>query len=247
MYAPHPKPPYHHIKFYIVMVTIIVAGIFILLLVNNNQDGFDFTGSSIGNTFANSDNITLIKAEKPEILPSTSGMIDVALTFDQIPDLKKETSTDQVDITFINAANLIYVNDDKLELSNLDDIHLKINDFEGNIELNPIGFSMAGTAKRLEVNGVTLSSRDRIKIQFSDVNYHQLAFEKLTIPDLKLPNGNGEAELGEQLSYRLQQDKVEMGYFAGDLILSKDGTALDMKGQAKGISIDGAQLHVNID
>ena len=262
MYGPQPPHPKHHLRFYIVMITLVIVGIFFLLFMNNNNGDFGLTSLTVSD-LSSSDELTegeeeidsfVIDEEGEEVerafsknIEKSSKEVDVTLSFDRIPDVKKEAKVKEMVLTFDDLTTKIKVNKDRLELSNLKEVSLKITGFEGDLDFDDHGISLEGDAKSIAVNDVTLSSKGEMSIAFNDLDYRTLFIEDIEITDLELDSGDGELKVAEKLSYSLEQDQMKMYYFNGMVDIQRDAdTVLNLEGVARGIIVSGALLNFNL-
>jgi len=134
-----------------------------------------------------------------------------------------------------------------LELNNLQQVTLRMKGFNGQLDLDKVSFSVAGTAKSIEVNDIALSSKGEIKIAFDDLQYDYLEFEDLMLDSLELPHGNGQLTVADKLTYELEQDEVKIYLFNGKVVVDRSAAeVLALEGIAKGISVSGALLDLNL-
>lgn len=260
MYGPQPHHSHRNLRFYIVMITIVIGGIMFLLFMNNNPNDLGLTSLAVGeigqesvnsktdttrkSTTSNRD--TIEEAFSKEIA-KTAKEVEVLLKFDRIPEVKKEARITEMDLTFDDLTTKIQVNSDKLELSNLKEVNLKIKGFIGKVDFDSQGISLSGTAKSIAVNDVTLSSRGEIKISFENLDYDSLLIDEIELPDLELSNGDGSLEVPQKLTYSLEQDKLKIFNFNGKLEIERDvETSLEMEGVVRGMIVNGALLDFNL-
>ena len=248
-------------RFYLVMTTLVIGGILFLLLMNNSDSGFSLTSSVIksitpGDSEDTTDTQTTIVEEDDSSdstgsvvmkdLPKNSKEVDVKLSFDEIPRIKKDAKIGTMQISFSDLNSKIYVNKDRLEL-NTKAATLNIGGFVGTLFIDGDHLSLDGTAKRLEVNGVSLSSAREIQLSFSNLEYDTLNIDQIELKDMTLPTGNGYLSVSEKLQYTLEQDEVKMYYFNGRFSVNKANiTAVDLEGVARGVSVSGALLNFNL-
>ncbi len=249
-------------RFYLVMTTLVIGGILFLLLMNNNDSGFSLTSSVIKSITPESDENTetsetasttddetssdFTTSGISKTLPKNSKEVDVKLSFDEIPRIKKDAKIGSMEISFSDLNSKIYVNKDRLEL-NTKAATLNVGGFVGTLFIDGDHLSLDGTAKRLEVNGVSLSSAREIQLSFSSLEYDTLDIDQIELKDMTLPTGNGYLSVSEKLQYTLEQDELKMYYFNGRLSVNKANiTAVDLEGVARGISVSGALLNFNL-
>ncbi len=252
------QQPKHHFRFYLVMTTVVIAGIFVLLLLNEGgEGGFGLLTSSavrelgagdVGHATteedASADETERIFGENLQKSPKE---VEVKVSFDQIPNIKKEAKIEEMELKFDDLTTKISVNNDKLELNNLKEVSLKINGFEGKMDLDGAGVSLGGTVRRLEVNGIAISSKSEIKLAFNDLDYRSLTISQIELPEIELPMGDGTLGVADKLSYALEQDELTLYYFDGELsVLRSTQTDLNLEGVAKGMSVSGSLLDFNL-
>jgi hypothetical protein len=260
MYGQPTHQPKNYYRFYIVMITVVIMGIFFLLFMNSNND-FGLTSLSVsdlsggkGSSDISEEKSIVIDEDDNEVekafsknVQKSSNEVDVALSFDRIPDVKKEAKVKDMVLTFDDLTTKIKVNDDRLELSNLKEVSLKIKGFEGELDFDNYGISLEGISKSIAVNEVVLSSKGEMKIAFNDLDYRSLVIDDIEIIDLELDKGNGEIKVAEKLTYSLEQDQLKMYYFNGKVDIQRDSeTSTRLEGVARGIIVSGALLNFNL-
>ena len=256
--------PKHHTRYYIVMITLVLGGIFLLLLMNDEEGRLAITGSTVG-LFKNATDAAVESNEDAgeeeqdsatirtttqtleKQLEKSSREVDFSLTFDRIPRVIKEAKLDELQIQFSDASSAISVNGDRLELSELDEMTMNVLGFNGKVNFNENDISLDGSAKRLEVNGISLSSRDKIKLAVNGLSYEALTINNIELKDIEFDNGDGSLKVGEKLTYELEQDRMKLYYFNGLVAINKrNDTAVNLEGVARGISISGALLDFTV-
>ena len=262
MYGPHGHHDKHYYRFYTILITIAIAGIFFLLLMNDGNDGI--TSLTIGDLEASGEGVTKEVVEETSLeeeferddkvaevftkeVQTNAKEVDLVLSFDKIPTVKKEARIKEMELTFDDLTTKIQVNNDKLELSDLKEVSLQIEGFVGDIDFNEEDFSAEGVAKSIEVNGVKLSTKEAIDISFEGLNYQSAIIEDIELVDLELSHGDGSLEVSEKLKYSLEQEELKIYYFNGRLAIQRDlDNVLDMEGVARGIMVSGALLNLNL-
>lgn len=241
----------HHFRFYVVLITLVIGAIFFLLYTNDSQGGFGITSAIVG--IGSNDSAALGDDGNEEgdtfvaKVGKSSNEVDLTVHFDQIPTLRKEARVKEIELRFDDLTTKINVNNDKLELRNLQEVTLRITGFSGNLDFDRVGFSLDGTVRSLEVNDIALSSKGEIAISFDNLNYDYLRLEDIELQDVELPHGDGELTAAEKLTYALEQDTVKIYYFNGRVSIGRQNTtSLDMEGVAKGISVSGALLNLDL-
>ncbi len=248
-----PGNPTHHLRFYIVVITLVVGAIFFLLFTNDSGQGFSITSATVGvirNSTADAAEALQAKAADGSAASSQNPVqraslreVEVALAFDQIPRVAKKAKVREIELHFDDLTTKISVNNDKLELNNLQEVRMRILGFNGDLNFDANGFSLDGTAKALEINDIALSSRGEIRMAFDDLAYRFLSLEEIELEELQLPRGDGELRVGEKLSYTLEEDDATLHFFNGKLLIDKEATpVLVLEGVVRGASTKGALL-----
>lgn len=244
--------PQHHLRFYIVMATLVVAAILVLLFLNNDKNG-SLTSATIG-----LDSLTGKEEDNTDSTPTAqqillkkmdreSKEVPITLTFNQIPAVREEAKITEIELRFKDLTTKINVNNDKLELNNLQEVIMKIKDFSGDIDVSEAGFSLDGTAKSIEVNDIALSAKGELEISFDNLDYDYLAFQDIDMDQLDIPVGDGELKAAEKLTYALEQDKLTLYFFNGKAVIDRGAdTLLNLEGVIKGLSISGALLDLDV-
>ena len=240
----------HHLRFYLVLTTLVVVGILVLLLLNDS-DGFSLTSAMIGVIQNDTQEDEFFDPNPNDDLAGqklqNSNEIEVQLTFDNIPTVRKEARIKDIELKFDDLTTKINVNTDRLELNNLQEVTLRIHEFSGNIDLDKVGFSLDGKARGIELNDIALLSKGEIAISFDNLNYEFLSLEEIELKDLELPPGNGELRMGEKLTYTLEQDQLTMYYFNGKTVIDRQqDNTLTLEGVARGITSSGALLDLSV-
>ena len=229
---------------------------------NNNTDGnFSLTSALISDTDGETNSLEETDTSEESIIPENeleetvsktakdgSHKIDLSLDFNQIPSVKKEAKFEEIELRFDNLDTKINVNNDKLELNNLQEVNLKIKNFVGKLDFNGNGVSLEGTAKRLEVNDIALSSYGEIKISFSDLNYGFLNIKDIELKELELSRGDGHLAVSDKLSYSLSNEAVSIYSYKGGFTIDRNAdTTLEIDGSAKGVSVNGDLMSLGLN
>ena len=236
-HGPSPHARHHNTRFYIVAVTVIVAAIFLFLFLDK---GGDISGAAIVGDFSGDNVEELEKEAVAEEVALENMEKDFSLTFDKVPKINTEAKIETLTLTFNDPSTIININEDRLELSNLEEINLDIEGFLGEISLNEVSLSLDGTAKRIEVNNVALSSKEELEISFQNLKYNGLNINDVRLSELKFPVGKGVLKVAERLTYILENENVGLNYFRGNLVLGKNtNTTSGLEGTVKGLSVNG--------
>lgn len=254
--------PHRHLRFYVIMVTFVIIGIFFLLLANDSEN-FSLTSAMVGIINDSTDSEAELEEGKETATGESSKEelgknprqavgkdfkeVSFLLFYDQIPTVKQETAVSEIVLGFDDLSTNIDVNGDRLELSNLQQVVLQIKDFDGELSFDRQSFSLDGKAKGLAINNIALSSKGEIEISFDNLEYSFLSLDDVELTMLELPRGNGEITLAEKLTYGLEQELVEMYYFNGLIIVDFEAESLvQMEGIARGVGVSGAILGFNM-
>jgi len=230
----------------------------------NNGEGTSLTSALTGESdsgfFDNAENILLDENERETVLGETTTKktirkelekatheVEITLSFDRVPNIRKEAKIELLELKFDDLTTKINVNNDKLELNDLKEVNLKIEGFEGWLDFDELGISIEGKAKRIEVNDIALSSKGEIRLSFEDLDYQYLEIGEIELKSVELAKGDGELEITEKLSYSLEQEEVRIAYFDGQLIIDRSfDTNTEFIGFARGIGINGEILSLSL-
>ncbi len=169
-----------------------------------------------------------------------------SLTFDTVPLIKKQVRLDEVSVVFEDLPQNLYVNDDRLQLGNIGEVTFVVQGFNGEMSLGD-GFSLNGHAKRIELNGISLSTEKEIKLAFNNINYQQLKVESVELKGVTFPRGSGQLDVGGKLSYTLSNEGLKIDLFRGSLTIDKESDkVIQMEGITQGVSVSGESLGVDV-
>src|SRR3989344_1065642 len=246
-----------HLRFYIFMVTLVLGGLFFLLFMNDQESsGTGFISAITGysanfsETLSPQDPQENVDQELNQLITEGNKVkyyrsVPLSVLFSQIPVFEKEAVIDLLELEFDDLSTTITVNGDNLELKNLKEVKLSIQDFIGNVNLKQSEFSVTGTAKRIEVNGVAFSSEKDLPVSFHGLNYKQIKLSNIELKDLDLRRGSGELKVGEKLRYSLEDEELKVLYFKGLLSVNRqfsNQSELLLEGDVKGLYSDGDLL-----
>ena len=256
MIHPHGPKHHHNIRFYIVSATLIIGGILLLLSLNNSTDDFSLTSAVVGikgDPLEKLDSLEVEELDRVDIAleketKTQAKTIGILLTFDNIPKIQKEAKVKEMLLKFEGlTTSTIRVDDDKLELNNLDEVSLSLDEFKGDMEFDSSSLSLNGIANKIEVNGVAFSSEKNIKISFENLEYQHLEIGELELENLRFETGNGDLKVQEKLDYNINQEEVKLYYFKGKVsIYNNFNNTINLEGDAKGISVSGDLLNLNL-
>ena len=109
---------------------------------------------------------------------------------------------------------------------------------------------MEVVASKFEINDVALSSDKEIKVSFAGYqSYEYFSMSDVKVDDFTIPSGNGELQVAEKLTYKLEEDEANIGTFSGSIIVdfeSDSDSVLTLNGIAKGISLSGEELKLDL-
>ena len=252
MISPHGHHPLKHpVRHYIVLATLVIGGIFLLLLMNDNPGKFSLTSAIVGITGeGNISEDGSFEIERESTRKTLSGdEVNLKLSFNRIPSIKKETKIDEMQLKFTDLTTKISINNDKLELNNIDEVNMIMTGFSGEIDFDEFGISLDGTAKKIEVNNIALASlKEDLKISFDRLDYNWLTFNEIEIKELELKEGDGDLEVAEKLVYTLEKEKLKVYSYLGKLELIRgEETLFNLEGFAKGLDINGEDLSLQLN
>lgn len=224
----------HSRKFYILLTTIILGAILILTLINDEGELSFFTGSSIGL------NEGVNEEEKALKELSAGEEIEVRLNFDIVPEAKEETSFKSVKVIFDDLSTKIKINEEELELKGLENVEMELDDFSGKLNFDEISISLNGEGARMIINGIEISTKGKMVISFKNLVYDSLMLEGVELSLVNFREGSGELALGEKLNYAIENEKLALNNFKGDLSVGLSNESLMvMEGKVSGVSIEG--------
>ena len=247
------QPPTHHqhIRFYIVMVTLVLAGIFVVLMLNEKQ-GYSVIGSSLGlfetaDTAEAQERQMAVPEEEAEAETLLGKEVNVVVSFDQVPQVTKETKIKTVEVHFTNNNAKIQVNDDQLELHNIQDVVLRVTDYDGEVQFDGEGLSLTGAAKKLEVNGLTLAAKTDLALSFTHLPFTYLSVDEIELENVILPAGNGQMAVADKLTYTLEHEELGLFQYTGKIVIDSAAEALaSLEGVARGVKVSGALLNLDV-
>lgn len=252
MYSQQPngRQHAHHFRYYIVLGTLIVGGIFLVLLFN--ERGLSLTSAIVGadgeltkdgrlNLFRGSGNSTGEKSVDVITAGSQVGDVATILTFNQVPVVEVvDAKIEGVSLLFGDFATGISINEDRLEMNNLKEVDLNIKDFQGKLYFEDGVISLAGVAKKIEVNGVSLASQKEMNIAFDGLQYQEMHLVNVGLFNLAFPRGNGLLSISDRLEYELVEDEVFIKQFSGNVdVPVREGSRIALDGFIKGLSVKG--------
>ncbi len=239
-----------HMRFYVVMATLVIGGIFFFLLMNNGEGSFTSTvGKAIDSTSLSSGDLEDGSAAQVSSkgVSKDAHRVTVKMDVNVIPTFKKKVSIGDLTVKFRDVENQITVNDDRLELHNLDSVELKVSGFEGDANVDALGLSLDGMARRIEVNGVVLASAKDIKVSFGKISYDYADFDQLVISDISIASASGDVTVSDRLSYKLDGESIGLYNVQGRLTFDQVGSSTtSLEGSAKGIDLAGEVLSLEV-
>lgn len=267
------QPQEHHrsSRFYLVMFTVVIAGIFVLLL--SDGSGFNLTGATVG-LFKDKgssqdavevptagefvDGADASDASQDYALEQTSEVkskeenfgrkeVGFSLSFDKIPTVNKDAKIEELKVRLKNENTRIKVNDNQLELNTFETIDLNLEGFTGRLSFDSNTISLTGNARHLDVNGISFSSSPKLTLQFSNTPYDYLFVDEIQLKQIDFVNGNGLLNLGDKVTYNFEQEGLTIYYFNGKLELDRQAENLvAMEGIGKGFDVNGELLNIAV-
>ncbi|MBU0457071.1 MAG: hypothetical protein ABH824_05550 [Nanoarchaeota archaeon] len=246
----NPQDNHHKLKFYIFLATLVAGGFFVLFFLDD--DNTSLTSSLIGYKENINDSLigddNAVNFENQKSSGAINNIASLSLIFDKVPKVENEVKIGDIELRFDDLTTTITVNEDKLELNNLKEVSLIIEGFSGKVNFEGDDLSIAGKAKKIEVNDVVFSSEKGIDISFKELNYNYLDISSIELDNLELERGNGKLTVGNKLSYSLEEEGIKISYFKGTIEINKDSklSLLNLDGDARGVSISGNILNLNL-
>ncbi len=269
----HPGAGHHHnLRFYIVLITLVVGGIFIVYLLNTSEN-VDLTAAVIGldqepekatgteesaivvsqegtsnpilGDFLNKKSSDINK-DTPTIREEgvvTTKQMDFELLFDQIPEISNINQVDVLELEFADISTNINVNNDKLGLNDLQEVTLRIEKFSGKTHFSDNGLSIDGTAKRIEVNGVSLASIDDLNISFDSLDYDVLKVNEVDLDFLELAPGKGSLNLVDRFDYSATNDAITIYKASGEMIVDREEQQFYLNGVVGAVSVQSDAIN----
>jgi hypothetical protein len=222
------------------MTTVIVGVILILLLFNDQGELNLWTGGTIG--VGDEEKASTIEKPENNALEriSKKAGVKAQLSFDTAPKVKEETDLRSINLIFDGLSTKIKVNEEELAMKGLKEVEMIIDNFEGEIEFNEVSISLTGNGEKMMVNGIEISTQGKIEISFDNLAYEKLKIEDGKFNDLEFGRGSGKLLVGEKMEYNLNNEKISITSFEGDLSVGmSEENLIVLDGELKGISVDG--------
>lgn len=247
-----------HARKYLLVITLIIGGVFLLLLMNNDHPGGSLTSavvenvknSSLGNVIGSKNKI--VESDDTPQFPKSGHQVDFTLSSNTIPIIEKEVSIGQLSLHSADLSPRIKVNGDTVELNNIQEIDLTIAGFTGRISVDDVLFSLDGSAKRLEVNGIALASDKEISISFEGLEYNYASFEEIALDIVQFVSGVGNFKVSDGLEYKLEEGQsITIYHYLGNINLDIVGdnsttSGSSFEGSSDGVDIIGKSLNLNL-
>lgn len=229
-----PYPHHHSRKFYVFLIIIVVGLVLVLMLLNEKEKGF--TGLVLGEEKKSSEEEKQEVEEEKEIKN-----LNFNLDFDEIPEVGEGTKIEKVELSFRYPETTLKINEEVLELSNLEKVEMSVEEFEGEIYFDETFFSLKGKGEKILINNIEISAEEEIEVTFEGIVYDQLKLKNVAFKILTLKEGQGKLQLGEKLTYFLENEKIEIENFGGDIIIKRDEEKkIALEGSTKKISVKGS-------
>ena len=251
MHSASPHHP-HHLRFYIVLVTVVVGVIFVLLFLNNDGEKFSITNAVIGSS-NNTDNLESEDVENPSgavvaTKRANNREIEASVTINQIPvvDELVKASTIILDVNDLATAHL---NGDRLELNSRangsNDIQFVIEDFEGKFAFDDETLSLDGTGSKIEVNGISLSALKELEISLDGTDYLRILADDISLKNVVV-KGDGVFTAG-RLSVDMLEEEIQFKDFTGELEVDRMAESTFVMGVSDNIIFGGELFDFSLD
>jgi len=255
----------NHTKYYVVMITLVIVGIFLVIFMNSKNLG-TLTGGSVGGEAKDAilsvlpesiqKDLTVDSTGSSDTLTGNNAAIDFtkasgvgfSLTFDQIPTIKGAVEIKSIDLDFSDLTTTIKVNgDSQLELNEIKGGTLSIENFVGDVNFDGEQFSLDGVARRIAVNGVAFSANKDIKISFDNLKYSSLQVSNIALKDIQFPKGKGALVIENKVQYTLDGDQIVIHKYTGSLSANQENeSGVVLSGKTGGVEIAGEDLSASL-
>lgn len=174
--------------------------------------------------------------------------VDFKLNLDQIPNIDEEISSESLNVKFEGTNARIRVSKDWIEFENLAEVDLNLEEFSGNIKLSNFGVSLQGKVNKVYLNDISLYSDEEIEITLEEIDYQEVLITEVELNQLDILPGNGEVEIANKLTYKLEEEESTVYYFNGDLSFIKDITnEFIMEGMIHEFAVSGDLLGFELE
>ena len=175
----------------------------------------------------------------------TNDPINFELQFDNMPEIDATVSLSDITLVANNLGSSVRINGDLLEANSK--VTIDLSDFLGRLRVNAHTTSLEGTISQIRLNGVSILSDSEIEIEIDALSYDTLTTDVISFSYMYFPEGNGQLEVADRLSYELEQDSIDLYDFYGQMILStKDSYSVTLIGESESLESSSNVLQLGL-
>ncbi len=152
----------------------------------------------------------------------TNDPINFELQFSNVPEIDATVSLSQIILVAKNLGSSVRINGDLLEANS--QVTIDLSDFVGRFKVNAHTTTLEGTISQIHLNGVSLLSDSEISIEIDALSYDFISTDDISFSYMYFSNGDGQLEVADRLSYKLDGDSIDVYDFYGQMILSTTDT-----------------------
>jgi len=177
-------------------------------------------------------------SEELNLVPEAAKSLQAAIT--PIPDLVADIDLSSVEITFKSFVVPFEINNEGLGLKEpASENTLLIDGYKGKISFSGNSLSLKGTASKVYLNGMAYGTEKALNIKTVDMPYVNLEVKGTAVSELNFLANNGELTLSDKVIYSLDQDKVKLSSFSGDILADTAQQKVELSGQIEEAYITG--------
>ncbi|MBS3118926.1 hypothetical protein J4417_04595 [Candidatus Woesearchaeota archaeon] len=176
--------------------------------------------------------------EELNLSPEAAKSLQAVIT--PIPDIAANIDLSSVEITFKYFVVPFEINKEGLGLKEpASENTLLIDGYKGKISFSGTSISLKGTASKVYLNGMAYGTEKALNINTVDMPYVNLEIKGTAVSELNFLANNGELTLSDKVIYQLDQDKVELSSFSGDILADTAQQKVELSGQIEEADITG--------
>jgi len=176
--------------------------------------------------------------EELNLSPEAAKSLQAVIT--PIPDIAANIDLSSVEITFKYFVVPFEINNEGLGLKEpASENTLLIDGYKGKISFSGNSLSLKGTASKVYLNGMAYGTEKALNINTVDMPYVNLEIKGTAVSELNFLANNGELTLSDKVIYQLDQDKVELSSFSGDILADTAQQKVELSGQIEEADITG--------
>lgn len=172
------------------------------------------------------------------LVPEATKSLQAAIT--PIPDIAADIDISSIEITFKSFIVPFEINKEGLGLKEpASENIISIDGYKGKISFSGTSFSLKGTASKVYLNGMAYGTEKALNINTVDMQYISLEVKGTAVSKLRFLANNGELILSDKVVYKLDQDKVELSSFRGDIVADTAQQKVELIGRIEEADITG--------